>query len=204
MPKDTFYNLPEAKRERIIEAAIDEFATHSYHQARVTVIAEQAGIAKGSFYQYFEDKMDLYKHLMELMVEKKMSYLNQDIVKNREKYDFFALLREIFSSGIQFAMENPRFLPVGMMLANDKALYQEIYGEHQDKGAEFFRQLLEFGKAQGALDPAIDLKLAATMLTGMVFSLTDIIMEDGKLDLDDMKVIDQMLYLVENGLKKKE
>jgi AcrR family transcriptional regulator len=203
MPKDTFYNLPTAKRERIIEAAIDEFATHSYHQARVTAIAEQAGIAMGSFYQYFEDKMDLYKHLMGILVEKKMSYLNQDIVKNRDKYDFFQLLREVFLSGIRFAQENPRLLPIGVMLANDKALCQGIYGEHQDTSADFIRQLLEYGKAQGALDPVIDLKLAATMLTGVVFSLTNIIMEDGRLDMTDMKVIDQMLYFVENGLKKK-
>ena len=203
MPKDTFFNLLEEKRERIIEAAIDEFATHSFYQARVTAIADQAGIAKGSFYQYFEDKMDLFKYLLDLLVEKKMTYINQDMIVNRNKYDFFQLLREAFLSGIRFAKENPRLLPIGIMLANDQELYQEIWGEHQDTSAEFFQQLLEYGKAQGALDPAIDLKLAATMLTGMVFSLTDIIMEDGKLDLDDMKIIDQMLYLVENGLKKK-
>jgi AcrR family transcriptional regulator len=203
MPKDTFFNLLEEKRERIIEAAIDEFATHSFYQARVTAIADQAGIAKGSFYQYFEDKMDLFKYLLDLLVEKKMTYINQDMIVNRNKYDFFQLLREAFLSGIRFAKENPRLLPIGIMLANDQELYQEIWGEHQDTSAEFFQQLLEYGKAQGALDPAIDLKLAATMLTGMLFSLTDFIMEDGKLDLDDMKIIDQMLYLVENGLKKK-
>ena len=49
MPKDTFLNLPKEKQERIIDAAIDEFATHSFHQARVTAIAEQAEIAVGSF-----------------------------------------------------------------------------------------------------------------------------------------------------------
>ena len=133
-----------------------------------------------------------------------MTYINQDMMVNRDKYDFFQLLREAFLSGIRFAKENPRLLPIGMMLANDKELYQIIYGEHEDKSTEFFRQLLAYGKTQGALDPAIDLEIAATILTGMVFSLTDLIMEDGKLDMDDMAIIDQLLYLVENGLKKKE
>ena len=204
MPKDTFFNLPEEKRGRIIDAAIDEFATHPYHQARVTAITEEAGIAKGSFYQYFEDKKDLFKYLMELMVEKKLSYLNQDVVKNRDKYNFFQLLREVFNSGIRFAKENPRFLPIGMMLVNDKELYQEIFGEHEDKSIDFFRQMLEYAKTKKEIDPAIDLNLAAKMLVGMTFSLTDFIMEDGKLDLDDMEIIDQMLYFAENGLKKKE
>src|SRR5690606_10472399 len=178
MQKDTFYNLPKEKQERIIEAAIDEFATHPFHQARVTAIAEQAGIAVGSFYQYFEDKMDLYKYLMELLVEKKISYINRDMIENRDKYDFFQLLREAYLSGFRFAKENPRLLPIGMMLTNDKELYQKIYGEHENKGADFFLQLLEYGKAQGAVDPAIDLRIAAKLLTGMSFSLTDFIYED--------------------------
>ena len=100
--------------------------------------------------------------------------------------------------------ENQRLLPIGMMLANDKELYQEIYGEHEDRSAEFFRDLLEYGKEQGEIDPAIDMKVVAKLLTGMTFSLIDFIWEDGKLDLDDMEIIDKMLYFIENGLKKKE
>ena len=53
MPKDTFFNLPEEKRERIIDAAIDEFATYPYHQARVTVIADQAGNRQAVFISVF-------------------------------------------------------------------------------------------------------------------------------------------------------
>ena len=83
MPKDTFFNLPEEKRERIIEAAIDEFSAYPFHQARVTAIAEQAGIATGSCYQYFEDKKDLFKYLTELIAEKKLSYINRDIVESK-------------------------------------------------------------------------------------------------------------------------
>src|SRR5690554_720465 len=108
MPKETFFNLPEEKRERIINAAIDEFATYPFYQARVTAIAEQAGIAKGSFYQYFEDKKDLFKYLMELSVEKKMSYISHDVVEGKGKYGFFQLLREVYLSGIRFAKDNPR------------------------------------------------------------------------------------------------
>src|SRR5690554_2088761 len=149
MPKETFFNLPEEKRERIMEAAINEFATHPFHQARVTVIAEEAGIAKGSFYQYFEDKKDLFKYLMELSVEKKLSYINRDVVEGKRKYGFFQLVREVYLSGIRFAKDNPRLVPIGIMLASDQELYREIYGEHEDKSTDFFQQLLEYGKEQG-------------------------------------------------------
>lgn len=204
MPKDTFFNLPEEKRERILAAAIDEFAAYPYHQARVTAIADQAGIAKGSFYQYFEDKKDLFKYLMELIVAKKLSYINREMVESREKYGFFQLLREVYLSGIRFAKDNPSFVSIGVMMASDKELYHEIYGEHLDKGVDFFKQLLEHGKEQGTVQPAIDPALVAKMLMGLSYSLVDFIMEDGKLDLDDMKIIDQMLYFVENGIRKRD
>jgi len=42
------------------------------------------------------------------------------------------------------------------------------------------------------------------MLTGMSIVLTDYIIADGKVDLDDMEIIDQMLHLVENGVKKRD
>jgi len=204
MPKETFFNLPEEKRERIINAAIDEFATYPFYQARVTAIAEQAGIAKGSFYQYFEDKKDLFKYLMELSVEKKMSYISHDVVEGKGKYGFFQLLREVYLSGIRFAKDNPRLVAIGIMLLSDKELYTQIYGEYEDTSAEFFRKLLEYGKEQGAVNPEIDSAFVAKMLTGMSIVLTDYIIADGKVDLDDMEIIDQMLHLVENGVKKRD
>lgn len=204
MPKETFFNLPHEKRERIIDAALDEFSTYSFYKARVTAIADNAGIAKGSFYQYFEDKKDLYKYIMEIIVEKKLSYINKDMMANREKYGVFQLIRETYLSGFRFAKKNPRLLPIGMMLAADRDLLQEIYGENQDQNADFFKGLLKYGKEQGEIDPSIDISLVSHMMVSLSFSLTEFVLEDGKMDMDDMEIIDKMLYLVENGIKKRD
>ncbi len=204
LPEDTFFNLPEEKKKRIVDAAIDEFSKYSFHKARTTVIANNAGIAIGSFYQYFENKKDLYKYLIECIVEKKLSYINNDILINRDEYSFFQLLREIYVSGIKFARENPQLQSIGIMLAADKNLFQEIYGEHEDKSADFFKELLEYGETKGEIDTAIDLTLLSNMLVALSFSLTDLILEDGKIDMDDMEIIDEMLYFVENGIKKRD
>lgn len=208
MPKDTFFNLPDDKRERVIEAALDEFASRSYHKARVTAIADKAGIAKGSFYQYFEDKKDLFKYIMELSVNKKLEYINHDMMTNKEKYSFFKLLREIYLSGIRFARENPRLVSIGNILVNNKELRQEIWGEFKDRSTEFFKLLLEDGVARGELDPDIDTELVSRLLTGLNFSLIDIIYKDGRIEVDnlerEMEEIDKMLYFIENGLRKKD
>ncbi len=60
MPRETFFNLEEAKRKKIINAATKEFTEFELHKARVSNIIKEAGIPRGSFYQYFEDIDDLY------------------------------------------------------------------------------------------------------------------------------------------------
>jgi len=206
MPKQTFFNLPDEKRQRVVETAIDEFARRSYHKARVTAIADKAGIAKGSFYQYFEDKKDLFKYIMDLAVNIKMEYINHDMITNKKKYGFFQLLREIYQSGIRFARENPQLLAIGNQLLNNRELQLEIMGEYKDQSSEFFQQLLVEGVEKGELDPEIDTALISSLLTGLNYALIDIVYKDGRIDLDkiedEMQIINKMLYFIENGIKK--
>ena len=73
MPKQTFLNLPEEKRKAFLEIALEEFANHDYNTASVSKIVERAGIAKGSVYQYFEDKQDLFLYLLDYANQEMMS-----------------------------------------------------------------------------------------------------------------------------------
>lgn len=204
MPRDTFFNLPVKKKERVIEAAIDEFARHSFHKARITAIADKAKIAKGSMYQYFEGKKDIFKYIVELTVEKKIKYINQEMIINKHKYNFFQLLREVYLSGFRFAKENPRLVIIGNMLVSNNKLFQEIYGEHKEKSLDFFKKLLEQGIEDGDLDPAIDPVLISKFLTTLNYSLVDFIYEDNEINLNDIEIIDKMLYFIENGIKNRE
>lgn len=65
MPSATFFNLPPAKREKLLAAARDEFVRAPFAQASVNRIIHGAGIPRGSFYMYFADKEELFRYLME-------------------------------------------------------------------------------------------------------------------------------------------
>ena len=65
MTKDTFFNLPEAKRLKILKSAREEFTENELYKSRVSNIIKNAGIPRGSFYQYFEDLDDLYYYVIE-------------------------------------------------------------------------------------------------------------------------------------------
>ena len=60
MAKETFHNLPDEKKERILSAAKQEFEQHPLQHATVKAIIETANISRGSFYQYFDDLEDCY------------------------------------------------------------------------------------------------------------------------------------------------
>jgi AcrR family transcriptional regulator len=72
MPKQTFLNLPPEKRETIMNAAIEEFAEYGLENASTNRIVKNSGIAKGSFYQYFEDKQDVFMHLLDVVEQKEL------------------------------------------------------------------------------------------------------------------------------------
>lgn len=64
MPKPTFYKLPQEKQERILAAAKREFTHARYEDASINQIIREAGIPRGSFYQYFEDKQDIFLYFL--------------------------------------------------------------------------------------------------------------------------------------------
>lgn len=69
MPKPTFFNLPVEKRELLIHAAKKEFSRVPLPEAVIANIVKSAGIPRGSFYQYFDDKEDIYFFLLEEYTE---------------------------------------------------------------------------------------------------------------------------------------
>ena len=64
MPSDTFFRLPEEKRRRLMDAAWEEFTSVRFSDASINRIIRTANIPRGSFYQYFTDKDDLFSYLV--------------------------------------------------------------------------------------------------------------------------------------------
>lgn len=64
MVKQTFYNLPFKKKQRIKDAIVKEIEQKSYEDISINQIVKNAGISRGSFYQYFDDKTDLLDLIM--------------------------------------------------------------------------------------------------------------------------------------------
>ncbi len=108
MPKQTWWNLDVAKREQIEYVALIEFAQYPYTQASVTSMVRRLQIAKGSIYQYFADKEDLYVTVVRLAHERIMYALRTRIPLTLYRdADMFALLRRYFAESVSVALDFP-------------------------------------------------------------------------------------------------
>jgi AcrR family transcriptional regulator len=65
LPKPTFFNLSTEKQELLINAAKKEFSRVPLYEASISNIIKDAEIPRGSFYQYFHDKEDIFFFLLE-------------------------------------------------------------------------------------------------------------------------------------------
>lgn len=65
VPKSTFFNLTKEKQEVLMNAAKKEFSRVPLYEASISNMIKDAGIPRGSFYQYFDDKEDVFFFLLD-------------------------------------------------------------------------------------------------------------------------------------------
>ncbi|MGX8797462.1 TetR/AcrR family transcriptional regulator [Fusibacter sp. JL298sf-3] len=205
MPKDTFFNLPEEKQQLIMDAAISEFENNPYDQASINRIIAAAGIPKGSFYQYFSDKKDLYKHLIQGIVAEKLKYITP-VMENPMAHPFFEVARAMNRSAIQFANDNPQFMRIGRFLLKDKThpIYLEIIGENEAQAAHYYELLLTKAIERGEFRDNLNVKLTAHMLFSLSTQIVDYngdILHPQWLE-NTFKALDELLDLFAYGMLK--
>ncbi|PKM42857.1 MAG: hypothetical protein CVV03_09345 [Firmicutes bacterium HGW-Firmicutes-8] len=199
MPRQTFFNLPEEKRKMIIDTALDEFGSRPYSKASLSRIVARAGIAKGSMYQYFEDKKDLFIYLLELAAGEKLAYIQQEIDPNA---DFFTACEQTILAGTRFGLNNPKLWQV-MANAKDttgEELLHEFIVKGKKMSRDYFSRMIRKGQEQGSIRRDVDTRLAAYMVSAMLSQgLMDYIM-----DLFGVGTLDELLARPELGQKLTE
>jgi TetR/AcrR family transcriptional regulator len=215
MPKETFFNLPEEKRTHITNIAIDEFGNHDYRDVSISRMVARAGIAKGSFYQYFEDKEDLYTYLLDLAVQKKWEFLNLDH-PDPEHVGVFRYLHSIAKAGVEMQLAYPELLKVAARAFMSKNFPPEFFARAQEDSRKYFLHLVAIGKAQGDIPEEIDDELAAFIFNSTLLNLGQYLTSriqhepeylDGKRAFfefpEAVRLFDQTLNILEFGMGKR-
>jgi AcrR family transcriptional regulator len=134
MPKQTFFHLSKDKQDTLIHAAKQEFSRAPLHEASIANIIKSAGIPRGSFYQYFEDKDDLFYYLLTQLAEKNnrrfISVLNE---KNGDLFETFIATFQ-FMIEVHRNEEHKNFFKnvyLNMNYKHEKTLASNVYEENQ-------------------------------------------------------------------------
>jgi AcrR family transcriptional regulator len=170
MPFPTFFNLPEEKRHKFLECAMDEFARNDYDAASISQIVARAGIAKGSLYQYFADKNDLYRYLIELAAQKKAEMMAA--ARPEPDLNLFDTLRWLFREMANFEILYPRLAKIGYRAAYGKSpLPEEVLRKARESTSQYFYALIEKGKQRGEIRSDLDSDAAAFLISAALSQL---------------------------------
>jgi len=145
--KPAFFNIPETKRELIINACIDEFASHGYEKSSTDRIIKTAGISKGGLYEYIATKEELFVFITEHTYRELYGFIRTGLKKESEELpaDILARFKLVSSIAIDFYIKHPdyvRFISNTHRI-NDQAL--------EDKTKKIFMKqfLMVFGSIEG-------------------------------------------------------
>ena len=209
MPKETFFNLPDDKQKLIESAALDEFTTWGYDNASINRIVAQAAIAKGSFYQYFEDKKDLFTHLVDQVIRQKREFVSP-VLLNPQQQDFFAMLKDLYRSGLMFAKASPDAALLGNLVYKNKEhpVYSELIAEGMAGQKVFFAGLLDEAIRRGEVRPEINTRFVAHVLLSLTVSVFEYYFDEVKggdfnmhqIEDDVMDIVDMTLDFIKNGI----
>ncbi|PLT32434.1 TetR/AcrR family transcriptional regulator [Bacillus sp. V5-8f] len=173
------------KYKQIIDAAVIAIAENGYHQAQVSKIAKQAGVADGTIYLYFKNKEDI---LISLFHEKMGSLVEQIEEEIKGKPNAAEKLLVLIKKHFQILSED-RHLAIVTQLElrqSNKELRLRI-NEVLRGYLQLVDQIIDEGKASGEFNPELNNRLARQMIFGTIDeTATTWVMNDQKYSLTSL------------------
>ncbi|MFC7365522.1 MULTISPECIES: TetR/AcrR family transcriptional regulator [Bhargavaea] len=194
-------NRNKPKYGQIVDAAVIAIAENGYHQAQVSKIAKQAGVADGTIYLYFKNKEDIlvsvFREKMALFMDRLRPVLEDGQMSSEEK--LFRMIENHFS-----VLYSDRHLAIVTQLElrqSNKELRLKINEVLKDY-LSMLDRILQEGIERGEFEVDMDIRLARQMVFGTIDEIsTSWVMNDQKYDL--IKLAPDVHRLLMQGMKAK-
>jgi AcrR family transcriptional regulator len=185
------------KRDIIITSAIQVFSRKGFHNTRMEEIALAAGIGKGTIYEYFSSKLQLFQEMLETGLE---FYYNSMSNEELQQLSVRKRLRLMFESHLKFCHENRELTKI--MFQNDffdQELKEWSFKIHKQK-EESMKALIQEGINRGEIRD-VDVNLAVLMVSGALHSLwIPLGLENWQFDPNEVSI--QLTDLIMHGLAR--
>jgi AcrR family transcriptional regulator len=166
MPTSTWFRLNVAKRERVLEVAMREFGENGYSTGSLNSIAREAGIAKGSLFQYFGDKLEFFA----FVCDETSRRIREELQRRMERIDFDQPFDEWLFDAIcdwtEYMADHP--LERGVTAATNFELDNSVRSVVRDTANQHYlqaiRPLLEDWQKRGRIRADADIEVLSTWL----------------------------------------
>ncbi len=204
MPKETFVNLKEDKKTRIIDGLLNVFYELGYDRVTVSDIVKACNIPRGSFYQYFDNKFDAFQVLVNTYQTIKMTYL-EDLLDDVGKIPFFDLYLDMVEAGLNFAKDYPRLVTMWLAFYHSQdARMHDLWKTFEDAGVAYIVELLKKDQEAGYTKKDVDLQSVAKIL---IHAQGIELIQEFELNtpIDSIrKNIQSYIDIIQYGIKKEE
>jgi AcrR family transcriptional regulator len=194
----------EQTRARLLAAAKVVFERSGFLDARVSDIAEEAGLSHGSFYHYFESKEEVFREVV-TAVEQKLAAPMSDVILNptsdatpRER------IHEAIRQHVEAYREEAGIIGVIEMVSRyDRQVHAARLVRMENVRNQFrasIRQLQEHGLA----DPELDPEIATAVLGSMTDRFPEMWLVEKRIDPDFDHGVDQLVRMFTNAMGLKD
>jgi len=161
----------ERTRERILNAALTEFARHGYDATGVAEICAAAGVTKGAFYHHFAGKQALFLELLDAWLQA----VDEQLQRANTATESFPLRLQGMAQAAQQVFVDaqgqvPMFLEFWAQAARDPTTWQATIAPYR-RYRSWFAQIVAEGIADGSLravDPAAAAQVIVALAVGLL------------------------------------
>jgi len=198
LPKETFFNLADEKKKRIFDAAVSEFALRRFSEASINNIVKAALVPRGSFYQYFNDKEDIYLYMLNEIGKEKLSVMGNTLQSCKDA-DFFDTFVYMFEAALKWSKTKPEYYRIGMLMLTDESDFIIKLRDLSEQGFQMFKNLVVRDQNKGLIKKDID----PTIIIDLIYSANLYLSKALQNDLSEpelLKRLHQMLTIIKHGI----
>ncbi len=162
------------RRDRILAAAEKVFEAHGYAAATMDAVAAEAGVAKGSIYNYFKSKHDLFAQIFKEMTAGEMARADELLASSASAAEKLAALLDYWSGRLEEYKQMGRLVLEFWATAAREGqqgemapMFREIYGRSRGIVSAILAEGVESGEFNRDLDPQVAASLILAILDGV-------------------------------------
>ncbi|MBQ8503536.1 MAG: TetR/AcrR family transcriptional regulator [Clostridia bacterium] len=168
--KPTFDNIPEEKRRKILDVAVNEFANHGFENANINTIAKKAEVSVGSLYKYFDTKTDLFLTSVNYGISTLDSII--DAIAGSDD-DVMIKLEKLIRIAIEFSRKSSVLIKLYNEFTSESnpGLASKIAADMETITAAAYKKAITEGQSAGEIRNDIDPGMAAFLIDNLLMNI---------------------------------